>query len=232
MIPVHFKKMYLLSSERYDSLLAQANLNRNEPQKILQSLRGNFDESSIENECKSYTNEKSKAIFTKTDIPQVNTEDIQMSLKNSVSGVTQITPQLAGVDKMCINICPNNKEKKSQLDRKRNYFNLSEDSPKESNENKKAKIFQDNISTKDTMKNVTPSPIHTKENQYPKTKDDGTSKLCNIHTHKHDNLIPSDLNGTTLKYYIMLSTILVYNRKITIRPVSYTHLTLPTNREV
>ena len=182
MKPVNFKKMYLLSSEKYDSLLAQANLNRNEPQKILQSLGGNFDESSIENECKSYTNEKSKAIFTKTDIPQVNTEDIQMSLKNSVSGVTQITPQLAGVDKMCINICPNNKEKKSQLDRKRNHFNLSEDSPKESNENKKAKIFQDNISTKDTMKNVARSPIRTNENQYPITKDDGTSKLCNIPT--------------------------------------------------
>ena len=59
--------------------------------------------------------------------------------------MTQITPQLAGVDKMCINICPNNKEKKSQLERKRNNFNLSEDSPKESNENKKAKIFRDNI---------------------------------------------------------------------------------------
>ena len=38
MKPVNFKKMYLLSSERYDSLLAQANLNRNEPQKILQSF--------------------------------------------------------------------------------------------------------------------------------------------------------------------------------------------------
>ena len=141
MKPVNFKKMYLLSSEKYDSLLAQANLNRNEPQNILQSLRGNFDESSIENECRSYTKEKSKAIFTKTDKPQVNTEDIQMSLKNSVSGVTQITPQLAGVDKMCINICPNNKEKKRQLDRKRNHFNLSEDSPKESNENKKGSDF-------------------------------------------------------------------------------------------
>ena len=99
--------MFLLSSERYDSLLAQANLNRNEPQKILQFLRSIFNESTIENERKSYTNEKSKAIFTKTDIPQVNTEDIQMSLKNSDSGVTQITPQLADVDKMCINICHN-----------------------------------------------------------------------------------------------------------------------------
>ena len=38
MKPVNFKKVYLLSSERYDSLRAQANLNRNEPQKILQSL--------------------------------------------------------------------------------------------------------------------------------------------------------------------------------------------------
>ena len=101
-------------------------------------MGSNFDESSIENECKSYTKEKSKAIFTKTDKPQVNTEDIQMSLKNSVSGIPQITPQLAGADKMCINICPNNKEKKSQLDRKRNHFNLSEDSPKEGNENKKS----------------------------------------------------------------------------------------------
>ena len=65
-----------------------------------------------------------------------------MSLKNSDSAVTQITPQLAGVDKMCINICPNNKEKKRQVDRKRNHFNLSEDSPKESNENKKLRFFR------------------------------------------------------------------------------------------
>ena len=32
------------------------------------------------------------------------------------------------------------------------------------------------------MKNVARSPIRTNENQYPITKDDGTSKLCNIPT--------------------------------------------------
>ena len=46
------------------------------------------------------------------------------------------------------------------------------------------------------MKNVTPSPIRTNENQYPITKDDGTSKLCNIPTQARQ----SDTKRSKRKY--------------------------------
>ena len=117
---------------------------------------------------------------------------------------------------MCINICPNNKEKKSQLDRKRNHFNLSEDSSKESNENKKLRFFRIIFPLRILCKML---PHHLFIQKKINIREPKPMVYLRYETYpqKHDNLIPSDLNRTIVKYYIMLPAILVYNRKITIR---------------
>ena len=65
------------------------------------------------------------------------------------------------------------------------------------------------------MKNFTRSHIRTNENQYPITKDDDTSKLCNIHTQtQQSNTKPTKRNNRKILHHVAGNTSLQSKKTI------------------